>query len=41
MKWFLDELGAFPRGVHDDQVDALSLAFSKLDNSSLAVWARL
>jgi predicted phage terminase large subunit-like protein len=38
---FLDELGAFPRGVHDDQVDALSLAFSKLDTSSLAVWARL
>jgi predicted phage terminase large subunit-like protein len=38
---FLDELGAFPRGVHDDQVDALSLAFSKADNSTLAIWARL
>jgi predicted phage terminase large subunit-like protein len=38
---FIEELAAFPRGVHDDQVDALSLAFSKLDNSTLAVWARL
>jgi predicted phage terminase large subunit-like protein len=38
---FIDELGAFPRGVHDDQVDALSLAFSKLDNSPLLRWARL
>jgi predicted phage terminase large subunit-like protein len=37
----LDELGAFPRGVYHDQVDALSLAFSKLDNSTLAVWYRL
>jgi predicted phage terminase large subunit-like protein len=25
---FIEELAAFPRGVHDDQVDALSLAFS-------------
>jgi predicted phage terminase large subunit-like protein len=38
---FLEELGSFPRGVHDDQVDALSLAFSKLENNSLAVWMRL
>jgi predicted phage terminase large subunit-like protein len=38
---FIEELAAFPRGVHDDQVDALSFAFSKLDNSTLAVWARL
>jgi predicted phage terminase large subunit-like protein len=38
---FIDELGAFPRGVHDDQVDALALAFSKLDNSPLRRWARL
>jgi predicted phage terminase large subunit-like protein len=38
---FIDELAAFPRGVHDDQVDALSLAFSKLENDPLAVWARL
>jgi predicted phage terminase large subunit-like protein len=38
---FLDELGAFPRGVHDDQVDALSLAFSKFGNDPLLRWARL
>jgi predicted phage terminase large subunit-like protein len=38
---FIDELGAFPRGVHDDQVDALSLAFSKLGNDPLLRWARL
>jgi predicted phage terminase large subunit-like protein len=38
---FLEELAAFPRGVHDDQVDALSLAFSKLANDPLAVWMRL
>jgi predicted phage terminase large subunit-like protein len=28
---FIEELASFPRGVHDDQVDALSLAFSKLE----------
>jgi predicted phage terminase large subunit-like protein len=38
---FLEELASFPRGVHDDQVDALSLAFSKLENSTLNVWMRL
>jgi predicted phage terminase large subunit-like protein len=38
---FIEELAAFPRGVHDDQVDALSLAFSKLANDPLAVWMRL
>jgi predicted phage terminase large subunit-like protein len=38
---FIEELAAFPRGVHDDQVDALSLAFSKLENDPLAVWMRL
>jgi predicted phage terminase large subunit-like protein len=38
---FLEELAAFPRGQHDDQVDALSLAFSKLENSTLNVWMRL
>jgi predicted phage terminase large subunit-like protein len=38
---FIEELAAFPRGVHDDQVDALSLGFSKLANDPLAVWARL
>jgi predicted phage terminase large subunit-like protein len=32
---FIDELGAFPRGVHDDQVDVLSLAFSKFGNPLL------
>jgi predicted phage terminase large subunit-like protein len=38
---FIEELAAFPRGVHDDQVDALSLAFSKLEHDPLAVWMRL
>jgi predicted phage terminase large subunit-like protein len=38
---FTEELAAFPSGVHDDQVDALSLAFSKLDSDTLAVWMRL
>jgi predicted phage terminase large subunit-like protein len=38
---FIEELAAFPRGVHDDQVDALSLGFSKLANDPLAVWMRL
>jgi predicted phage terminase large subunit-like protein len=38
---FIEELAAFPRGVHDDQVDALALAFSKLENDPLAVWMRL
>jgi predicted phage terminase large subunit-like protein len=37
----VEELAAFPRGVHDDQVDALSLAFSKLGNDPLLRWARL
>ena len=30
---FLDEVEAFPNGGHDDQVDALSGAFSKLSNA--------
>jgi predicted phage terminase large subunit-like protein len=38
---FIEELAAFPRGVHDDQVDAFSLAFSKLEADPLAVWLRL
>jgi predicted phage terminase large subunit-like protein len=38
---FAEELGSFPVGLHDDQVDALSLAFSKLENDPLAVWMRL
>jgi predicted phage terminase large subunit-like protein len=38
---FIEELAAFPRGVHDDQVDALSLAFSKLEQTDLSVWLRL
>jgi predicted phage terminase large subunit-like protein len=37
----IDELAAFPRGVHDDQVDALSLAFTKLSALNLDVWARM
>lgn len=35
---FIEEADAFPRGVHDDQIDALSLAFSKLETSDLEVW---
>jgi predicted phage terminase large subunit-like protein len=39
---FIEELAAFPRGVHDDQVDALSLAFSKLEaNDVISQWMRL
>jgi predicted phage terminase large subunit-like protein len=38
---FVEELAAFPRGVHDDQVDALSLSFSKLDQTDLSIWLRL
>jgi predicted phage terminase large subunit-like protein len=38
---FIEELAAFPSGVHDDQVDALSLAFSKLEQTDLSVWLRL
>jgi predicted phage terminase large subunit-like protein len=38
---FIEELAAFPRGTNDDQVDALSLAFSKLEQADLGVWAKL
>jgi predicted phage terminase large subunit-like protein len=39
---FVEELAAFPRGVHDDMVDALSLAFSKLEaNDIIAQYMRL
>jgi len=31
----------FPNGVHDDQVDALSRAFSHLIGGGLELWARL
>jgi predicted phage terminase large subunit-like protein len=34
---FLDEADAFPNGSHDDQVDALSGAFSELANSSQGI----
>lgn len=37
----LDELAAFPSGRTDDQVDALSLAFSELAADDLSVWMRL
>jgi predicted phage terminase large subunit-like protein len=37
----IEELAAFPRGAHDDQVDAPSLAFSKLEQTDLSVWLRL
>lgn len=38
---FIDELRMFPNGVHDDQVDALSRAFSHLIGGGLAQWAQL
>lgn len=38
---FIDELRVFPNGVHDDQVDALSRAFSHLIGAGLAQWAQL
>lgn len=34
---FLDEFEAFPEGMHDDQVDAVSGAFAKLRRSSIEV----
>jgi phage terminase large subunit-like protein len=38
-----DELAAFPNGPHDDQVDALSLAFKQMlaKMSSLERWIAL
>jgi predicted phage terminase large subunit-like protein len=36
---FLDELLGFPRARHDDQVDALALAFDKLAVEGLGEWA--
>jgi predicted phage terminase large subunit-like protein len=38
---FIEEAASFPAGVHDDQIDALSLAFSKLEQTDLSVWLRL
>jgi predicted phage terminase large subunit-like protein len=36
-----EELANFPAGLHDDQVDALSLAFSQATTVDLSVWARM
>lgn len=36
-----EELAGFPAGEHDDQVDLLSLAFTRLFPSKLAEWYRL
>jgi predicted phage terminase large subunit-like protein len=38
---FIAELAAFPNGAHDDQVDGLSLAFTRLFPNKLAEWYRL
>ena len=38
---FIEELASFPAGIHDDMVDALALAFSKLEQTDLSVWLRL
>jgi predicted phage terminase large subunit-like protein len=37
----LDELAGFPSAKYDDQVDALSLAFSELATHDLSVWLRM
>jgi predicted phage terminase large subunit-like protein len=37
----VEELQSFPLGQHDDIVDALSLAFAKLETDKLAQWLRL
>ena len=38
----IDELGAFPSGVHDDIVDALSLVFNQMhSDNALATWMNL
>jgi predicted phage terminase large subunit-like protein len=38
---FIEELSTFPSGPYDDQVDALSLAFSKLEQTDLSIWLRM
>jgi predicted phage terminase large subunit-like protein len=37
----IEELASFPSGAHDDQVDALSLAFNTMHQSNLSVWLKL
>jgi predicted phage terminase large subunit-like protein len=37
----VEELASFPSGLHDDQVDSLSLAFNLMTPSTLATWLRL
>jgi hypothetical protein len=37
----LDELASFPLGQHDDQVDVLSYAFSKIVKPNLSVRLRM
>jgi predicted phage terminase large subunit-like protein len=37
----LQEIGAFPLGVHDDWVDAASIAFNRLSGNTLQQWLRL
>jgi predicted phage terminase large subunit-like protein len=36
---FLDEIANFPAGAHDDQIDAVSLAFSMLENKRRQMWS--
>jgi predicted phage terminase large subunit-like protein len=38
---FTEEAAGFPRGTHDDQIDAASLAYSKLETTNLDCWARM
>jgi predicted phage terminase large subunit-like protein len=37
----IEELSSFPSGRHDDQVDALALAFNMMHQSNLSVWLKL
>jgi predicted phage terminase large subunit-like protein len=37
----VEELSAFPTGLHDDQVDALATGFNLMTPSRLSQWLKL
>jgi predicted phage terminase large subunit-like protein len=37
----IEELASFPSGVHDDQVDALAIAFNSMLPVDLSIWLRM